>query len=95
MGALGAAWSIDDQSGQISPHRVEVVDTVAAGDCFNGALAVALAMGHDLPAAIAMACDGASLATLKRGAASSAPLLADLLAFQARHRDVRRLSAPN
>ena len=95
MGALGAAWSIDDQSGQISPHRVAVVDTVAAGDCFNGALAVALAMGHDLPAAIAMACDGASLATLKRGAASSAPNLADLLAFQALHRDVQRLSAPN
>ena len=95
MGALGAAWSIDDQSGQISPHAVKVVDTVAAGDCFNGGLAVALAQVQDLPAAMAMACDVASLATLKRGAAISAPYRADLLNFQLQHQNVHRHSRTN
>lgn len=90
MGGLGAAWSIDEQSGQISPHEVAVVDTVAAGDCFNAGLAVALSNGYDLPRAMAMACDGASLATLKRGAANSAPYKSDVLAFQIQHRDTPR-----
>ncbi|OGX91621.1 PfkB family carbohydrate kinase [Hymenobacter coccineus] len=47
---------------------VPSVDTTAAGDCFTGALVVALAEGHALPAAVAFACWAAALAVTRPGA---------------------------
>lgn len=52
---------------------VDAIDTVAAGDCFNAGLAVALAEGRDWPQALALANAAGALSTTRRGAAESAP----------------------
>ncbi|MEP2641060.1 ribokinase [Roseobacter sp.] len=82
MGAQGAAWQIGGIRGQQPAPSVETVDTVAAGDCFNGTLAVFLAQGCLPDQAIQFAVDAAALATTKPGAAAAAPSLSDLLAFR-------------
>ena len=57
------------------------VDTTAAGDAFNGALAVGLAAGGDLEQAIPLASAAAALACTKRGAQDSLPYRADVEAY--------------
>jgi ribokinase len=59
---------------------VAAVDTTAAGDVFTGALAAELAAGGRLPEAMGFAVAAGSLAVLRKGAASSAPARADILA---------------
>jgi len=75
MGAMGAYLS-DPGSGirKIVPgFKVQAVDTTAAGDVFNGQLAVSLAEGEDLEKAIAVAHAAAALSVQKLGAQSSIP----------------------
>ena len=57
---------------------VEPVDTTAAGDAFAGYLGAALALGHDLPAAIGRAMAAGALTVTKRGASPSLPLCVDV-----------------
>jgi ribokinase len=66
--------------------RVEAVDTVGAGDAFNGALAVALAEGRFADDAAAWACAAAALAVTKPGAQAALPYrdAIDEMAAQAR-----------
>lgn len=52
-------------------NHVKAVDTTAAGDAFNGALAVALAEGKDIDEAVIFANAAGSLAASKHGAQSS------------------------
>ncbi|MBI1847323.1 MAG: bifunctional hydroxymethylpyrimidine kinase/phosphomethylpyrimidine kinase, partial [Candidatus Rokubacteria bacterium] len=59
-------------------YRVEVVDTTAAGDAFNGALAVALAERSPLADALRFAGAAAALACTRRGAQPSLPTRADV-----------------
>jgi ribokinase len=53
--------------------KVEAVDTTAAGDVFNGALAVALSGGQRVEEAAAFACKAASISVTRLGAQASAP----------------------
>ncbi len=57
----------------IPPYQVQVVDTVAAGDAFNGALAVRLAAGDDLVAAARYANAVAAISVTRRGAQPGMP----------------------
>ncbi len=57
---------------------VTAVDTTAAGDCFNGALAVALAEGKSLTDAVAFACKAASISVTRLGAQASLPHRAEV-----------------
>ena len=52
---------------------VTAVDTTAAGDAFNGALAVALGEGRELREALAFANAAAALTCTRRGAQASLP----------------------
>ena len=79
---LGASGVVAvDAAGEhhaLPAHRVEPVDTTAAGDTFCGALAVRLAEGDGLPAALRYAVVAAALATTKVGAHPSIPTRADV-----------------
>jgi ribokinase len=61
--------------------RVEAVDTVGAGDAFNGALAAALAEKRALRDAAAWACAAAALAVTRPGAQAALPLREAIDAF--------------
>jgi ribokinase len=75
MGAMGAYLS-DRASGirkLVPGFSVQAVDTTAAGDVFNGQLAVSLAEGKQLERAIVIAHAAAALSVQKLGAQSSIP----------------------
>jgi ribokinase len=73
LGAEGA-WFADGAGGRHFPAPpVEAVDATAAGDCFNGALAVALAEGRKTPEAIAFATAAAAISVTRHGAQASLP----------------------
>lgn len=78
MGAQGAAYATAADSGFIPGFTVTAVDTVAAGDAFNGALAVALGERQPLAGAIRWASAAGALATTRRGAAPSMPYRAEV-----------------
>jgi ribokinase len=69
----------------VKAFRVEAVDTVAAGDCFNGAFAVALLEGHDAFGAAKFASAAAAIAVTRRGAQASMPTRAEVDHFLAEH----------
>jgi ribokinase len=58
--------------------RTQPLDTTAAGDVFNGALAVALAEGEELPTAVAFANQAAAISVTRLGAQASAPYRREL-----------------
>jgi ribokinase len=62
---------------------VEVVDSTAAGDAFNGALAVALAENMTIPDALRFASAAAALSVTRPGAQSSMPARAEVEVFLA------------
>ena len=55
-----------------------VVDTVGAGDCFNGALAVALVEGKPWEDAVTFAAQAASLSTTRQGAMAALPMRSEM-----------------
>ena len=81
MGELGVCYTSRDGSGHVPPYRVEVVDTVAAGDAFGGALAVALAEGRSLDEAVRYGAAVGALAVTKPGAQDAMPDRADVEAL--------------
>lgn len=79
MGALGAVIFRSGKSLYVPARKVEALDTTAAGDVFNGALAVALAEGKDLEEAVQFACLAASISVTRMGAQSSIPYRNELI----------------
>lgn len=72
-GAKGAFISSDGQQHHVPAPDVEAVDTTAAGDVFNGALAVALSEGRSLHDAVIFGCNAAALSVTRLGAQAAAP----------------------
>ena len=73
LGAAGC-WIDDGQRQEAAPgFAVEAVDTTAAGDVFNGALAVALAEGKPLQEAARFANAAAAISVTRAGAQTSVP----------------------
>jgi ribokinase len=80
LGAQGAEWRRGNESRLVPTFKVEVVDTVGAGDAFNAGFAVATAEGKSLDEAVRFANAVAGLAVTKRGASTS-PERAEVEAF--------------
>jgi ribokinase len=65
----------------VSGVKVDSKDTVAAGDAFNGALAVGIVAGKPLPKAVQYANAAGALTVTKEGAIPSLPYLNELEGF--------------
>lgn len=72
-GAAGYAWVQDGAVHWVPAPPVQVVDTLAAGDVFHGAFALALAEGRCLPDAARFACHAASLKCTRFGGRLGCP----------------------
>ena len=73
LGDKGALIVTDTITEMITAPFVEAVDTTAAGDVFNGALAVAIAEGLPVLDAVTFACKAASISVTRMGAQASSP----------------------
>lgn len=73
LGADGALICTDEWREVVPAPKVQAVDTTAAGDTFNGALAVALNEGQTLPQAVAFANRAAAISVTRLGAQASIP----------------------
>ncbi|GAA2052015.1 ribokinase [Williamsia deligens] len=76
LGARGAVWVTGDDTGEVSPPRVDVVDSTGAGDALVGVLAARLAVGEDLRDAVRWAVTAGSLAVRTTGTHAAYPDLA-------------------
>ncbi|MFZ5675029.1 MAG: ribokinase [Pseudomonadota bacterium] len=83
LGAKGVAFSGPEDEGFVPPFKVTAIDTVAAGDSFNGGLATALDDGKSLAEAVRFAAAAGALSTTKKGASAAAPTRAEIDAFLA------------
>lgn len=81
LGARGAFVATVTQRQLVPGFPVRAVDTTAAGDVFNGALAVALGEGRGLLDAVRFANAAAALSVMRPGAQPSAPLRREIEAF--------------
>jgi ribokinase len=78
MGSKGA-YLLNSSVHKLIPSPVVVaIDSTAAGDVFNGALAVALTGSFDLEQAVAFACKAAAVSVTRMGAQASAPVRSEL-----------------
>lgn len=73
LGDQGCFYSGPEGAWHAPAFRVEAVDSTAAGDTFNGALAVALAEGKTVPEALRFANAAAALSVTRLGAQASIP----------------------
>jgi ribokinase len=81
LGAKGVFCATRDASFFLPAFKVQAVDTVAAGDSFNGGLAAALAEEHSIQQAVVWGAAAGALSATKPGAQSSLPDRATFDAF--------------
>lgn len=79
MGAAGSYLKSATKSKMVSVIPVKAVDSTAAGDVFNGALAVALAEGMEIEEAVGFSNRAAAVSVTRMGAQASAPYRHELL----------------
>lgn len=80
MGALGSVICHEGKFTVVPAQEVEAIDTTAAGDVFNGALAIALSEGKNLPDAVQFASRAAAISVTRLGAQPSIPYRNELIA---------------
>jgi len=78
LGSKGALLFTGGEPKLIPSPKAEAVDTTAAGDVFNGAIAVAISEGFELEKAVEFACRAAAISVTRMGAQSSAPYRKEL-----------------
>lgn len=83
LGSRGVWLSAEGESRRIPGFRVQAIDTIAAGDTFNGALVTALLEGTALPEAIRFAHAAAASAVTRKGAQPSVPWRTEIDEFLA------------
>ncbi|WNN44291.1 ribokinase [Winslowiella toletana] len=81
LGSRGV-WLSDNRQGQrIEGFRVKAVDTIAAGDTFNGALITALLEQQPMAKAVRFAHAAAAIAVTRHGAQPSVPWREEIDSF--------------
>lgn len=81
LGAKGVYFENNEEKGFIPPFKVHPIDTVAAGDAFNGGLAVAISEGKPLAEAVRWGAAAGAIATTRKGALPAMPYRDELLAM--------------
>ncbi|MBL0867941.1 ribokinase [Pectobacterium carotovorum] len=81
LGSRGVWLSENGQGQRIPGYRVKAVDTIAAGDTFNGALVTALLENKPMSSAVKFAHAAAAIAVTRRGAQPSVPWREEIDAF--------------
>jgi ribokinase len=79
MGSRGSYALMGGAEKFFSPFQVTPVDTVAAGDAFNGALGVAISENRSIEEAIRWGMAGGALSVTKEGAQPAMPIRNELL----------------
>ena len=85
LGAAGVLVSGAAGAQRVPAFAVDAVDTTAAGDIFNGALAVALIEGRPMADAARFASAAAAISVTRPGARASAPHRSEIDAWLLRH----------
>ncbi|AKA38718.1 ribokinase [Yersinia ruckeri] len=81
LGSRGV-WLSEQGQGKLMPgFKVDAVDTIAAGDTFNGALLTALLEGQTMATAVRFAHAAAAIAVTRSGAQPSIPWRAEIDTF--------------
>ncbi|EJG0604099.1 ribokinase [Cronobacter sakazakii] len=81
LGSRGVWLSVNGEGQRVPGFRVKAVDTIAAGDTFNGALMTALLEGTPMLEAIRFAHAAAAIAVTRPGAQPSVPWRNEIDAF--------------
>lgn len=82
LGEKGAIWLDDTLSlYEVNGHQVKAIDTVAAGDSFNGALAYGIIEGQNKKEVLTFANRVGALTVTKAGAIKSLPTMEEVINF--------------
>ena len=73
LGSRGVWASVNGEGRRVPGFRVKAIDTIAAGDTFNGAFVTALLEGKGMDDAIRFAHAAAAIAVTRKGAQPSVP----------------------
>ncbi|RJL00106.1 ribokinase [Enterobacter chuandaensis] len=73
LGSRGVWASVNCEGRRVPGFKVKAIDTIAAGDTFNGALVTALLEGKAMDDAIRFAHAAAAIAVTRKGAQPSVP----------------------
>lgn len=73
LGAQGVYYQSPERRDFVPAFPVKAVDSVAAGDAFNGGLAVALAEGHEIAEAVRWGAAAGAIAVTRPGAMPAMP----------------------
>lgn len=85
LGERGALLVTHDRTKLFAAPRVDPLDTTAAGDAFNGALAARLAEGSPIDDALEFANAFAALSVTRAGAQPSMPAYREAMEFMSTH----------
>ena len=79
LGKNGSIYSDGIETVKQSAFKAEPVDTTGAGDTFTGYFAAMISKGTSVEETLKIASAAAAIATEKQGAASSIPMLKEVI----------------
>lgn len=88
MGEHGAYYSGPEGAFMMPAFKINPVDSTAAGDAFNGGLAVSIAGGRDIKEAMRYAGACGAITTMRRGSMPSLPNSEEVKEFLKDHKEV-------
>ncbi|MCR5185170.1 MAG: ribokinase, partial [Bacilli bacterium] len=78
LGDKGSLLVNKDEVIKVEPHKVDAVDTTAAGDSYLGAFVTALSEGKNVKEAMEFASKVSSITVTRKGAIASLPSLEEI-----------------